>query len=96
MSAAALVLVEHAEFLRTSAARWRRLADETSTPDVSERLIRLAAELEDRAHELEMRARSIAKTVAKTRTLSAEIQRLAEEAGRRAKRLRRKPGSDSR
>ncbi len=71
MSSAALVLLEHAQFIRASAARTRQLANETTMPEVAEQLIRFAAELEHRALELEKRAASIAKTVARTRKRSS-------------------------
>src|SRR5258708_24966403 len=76
MSSAALVLLEHAQFIRASAARTRQLANETTMPEVAEQLIRFAAELEHRALELEKRAASIAKTVARTRKRDRKSTRL--------------------
>jgi ABC-type transporter Mla subunit MlaD len=90
MSSAALVLFQHAEFIRNSAERTRRLAHEATVPEVAEQLRRVAADLDQRALQLEARAASIAKTVAKTQKLSGEIRRLVADAGERSKGLRRK------
>src|SRR5260221_4810656 len=64
MSSAALVLLEHAQFIRASAARTRQLANETTMPEVAEQLIRFSAELGQPALGFEERAAAVAQAVA--------------------------------
>ncbi len=74
---AAAVLMRQAQLHRKHADKARRLAWSFSTPDVIERLEQFARELDKKAVELEVRARQLHGSLARTRDLAAQIHAIA-------------------
>ncbi|HWI27884.1 MAG TPA: hypothetical protein VN668_13005 [Stellaceae bacterium] len=82
---AIVFLLEEARQRRANAHRARRLAQTLVTQDAYDKLVAYAAELEQRAQELDEWATALAATVARTHALSDEIHSLVTEARARLK-----------
>lgn len=80
MSQVKVILLERARAQRDLAARARQLADGTTDAEAIAKLIAYAEEMEREARKLEDRATTLAKTIAKTRSLSAEFKSLVADA----------------
>jgi len=93
MSQVQVILLECARAQRDLAARARQLADGTTDAEVIAKLIAYAEEMEGEARRLEYRATALAKTVAKTRILSAELKSLVAEARASIAACRKTPDS---
>lgn len=82
---AIIFLLEEARQRRANAQRARRLAQTLVTQDACDKLAAYAAELEQRAQELDEWAITLAATIARTQALSDEIRGLVAEARARLK-----------
>ena len=81
MSRASIILLNQARSNRERAARTRRLAKQFVTPEVCDKLMRFAAELEQTALDLEARAAALAETVDRPQRLSADLRDISANAG---------------
>ena len=81
-------MLKQARSNRERAERARRLARSLTEQDIIDNFTRYADELEQQALALEERACALAETVGKTRSLSADIRLLVEEARARLKAMR--------
>ena len=90
MSRAALILLHQARSNRERAERTRRLAEQFTTPEVCDKLVRFAAELEQTALDLEARAAALAETVERTQRLSADLRDISTKAKETVRALRAK------
>jgi predicted nucleic acid-binding Zn-ribbon protein len=79
MPNAVLLILDDARAIRERAERVRSLANQVTTRDAVENLLHYAAELEQVALEGERRACELAETIARTKALSAEIEKLVAE-----------------
>jgi hypothetical protein len=80
--------LERARKHRAAAERARRLARSIMTDDIVYELGRYASDLEAMAHDVEERACLLAETIAKTRSLGADIRTLIRDARDRLSALR--------
>jgi len=88
---AVILLFEEAKRTRSSAERARRLAEAITTQDTSDNLFVYAAELEQRAKDLDRLATKLAETIGRTRALSGDISDLIADARTRVKNMTLKP-----
>jgi hypothetical protein len=85
MIKAAAIIREQARSHREQAARTLAQVEHAISPDAIARLTRYASELEQRAVDLEERARALTEAVKKTYVSSVDIRRLADASQGRIK-----------
>jgi hypothetical protein len=87
---AVVVLLDHARMKRDAAERAWQLARGATTDGLCDQLRRYAEELEQTAFALEQRAVIVAETIAKSRSLTAEVKALVDITRARVEAMRRK------
>ena len=87
---AVVVLLEHARLKRDAAERARELARGATTDSLFDDLSRHAEELEQTAAALEQRASTLAETIARSQSLSADVKTLVERAHAQLEAMRAK------